>query len=286
MRTRRILWSGCMVSVLSHAAGAVCAQAPARATFDVASVKPAGRELLLQQGFNCGLRPGGTFMAFGPLKWLIGCAYGIRAARAEQEMLNAPQWFGVDLFEIVAKTAPRTGPDAQSEGFAMLRSLLEERFKLAVHRETRDVPMYALVIARRDRRLGPQLRPTGEDCLVWLAGGRRGQPPPVSGDLPCGRQMAGTATAIRATAMPVSQLATLLSPRVERPVRDQTGLIGSYVIDLQWRSEQGPQQTGLDERLPTSVFTALQEQLGLKLEPTKGSLDVLVIDHVEHPTPD
>ncbi len=143
--------------------------------------------------------------------------------------------------------------------------------------------MYALVMPRRDSRLGPQLRATTGDCAAWIAGGRRGAPPPVPGDLPCGRQVV-SAFAFRSTAMTLSQLANLLSPRVERPVQDQTGLKGTFALDLQWRSEQSPPNAGLPDSLPTSIFTALQEQLGLKLESTKGTVDVLVIDHVEHPT--
>ena len=86
--------------------------------------------------------------------------------------------------------------------------------------------------------------------------------------------------------MTMSRLATLLSPRVERPVQDQTGLTGNFEVDLQWRLEQSPPDAGLPDRLPTSVFTALQEQLGLKLESTKGPVDVVVIDSVEQPTED
>ena len=86
--------------------------------------------------------------------------------------------------------------------------------------------------------------------------------------------------------MPLSRLASLLSPRVERPVEEQTGLTGLYQIDLAWKPETGPPNSdGLDD-LPTSVFTAIQEQLGLKLESIKGPIDVLVIDHVERPGTD
>jgi uncharacterized protein (TIGR03435 family) len=95
--------------------------------------------------------------------------------------------------------------------------------------------------------------------------------------------------AIRVSAMPLSRLADMLSSRVERPVQDRTGLAGNFDLDLQWRPEpgkEGPLDAGLPDSLPTSIFTALQEQLGLKLESTKGAVDVLVIDHVERPTED
>jgi uncharacterized protein (TIGR03435 family) len=168
----------------------------------------------------------------------------------------------------------------------MLRTLLVDRFKLVVHRQTKDVPMWALVIARRDHRLGPQLRPAAGDCAAWIAGGRRGAPPADHTDLPCGRGVVN-ASAIRNSAMTLAQFANLLSPRVERPVQDRTGLAGNFYVDLQWKAEPGPAASpdaGLPDRLPTSIFTALQEQLGLKLESIKSALDILVIDHAERPT--
>ena len=89
--------------------------------------------------------------------------------------------------------------------------------------------------------------------------------------------------------MTLSQFANLLSARVERPVQDRTNLEGNYFLDLQWRAEPGPlggpPDAGLPDRLPSSIFTALQEQLGLKLESIRGAVDLLVIDHAERPTP-
>jgi len=273
--------------------------------FEVASVKPVtNREVLLQRGLACGFTNGG-FIGFGPLRWLIACAYGIPAARDHQDIVGGPNWLDNDLFDIAANLAtddvPRVGSLNQQQideyrrrRLLMLQTLLADRFKLAVHRETKEAPMYALVIARRDGRLGPKLHPTAGDCAAWIADGRSGAPPgfrpgppPAAGDPPCGRQMVN-GFAIRASAMPLSRLADMLSARVERPVQDWTGLAGDFDLDLQWRPEpgkEGPLDAGLSDSLPTSIFTALQEQLGLRLESTKGSADVLVIDHVEQPTP-
>jgi uncharacterized protein (TIGR03435 family) len=261
--------------------------------FEVASVKPVKPEVLLQRGFYCGFL-GGRFRALNTLEGLIACAYGIRQARSHLEILGGPKWLDLDPFEIIANS-PLDNVPRSFEGLVMLRTLLAERFRLAVHHETREVPMYALVIARRGLRLGPKLRPTAQDCAAWIAGGRRGappglrsgSPPAAAGDLPCGAQMVN-GTAIRFSAMTLSRLADLLSPRVGRPVQDQTGLAGNFDFDLQWSPEpgkEGPLNAGLPESLPTSIFTALHEQLGLKLESTKGPADVLVIDHVEQPTP-
>lgn len=86
--------------------------------------------------------------------------------------------------------------------------------------------------------------------------------------------------------MPLSQLVNLISGRVERPVHDQTNLNGMFAIDLRWRPEQSSPDANFSDDLPISIFTALQEQLGLKLESTRAPIDVLVIDHVERPIPD
>jgi uncharacterized protein (TIGR03435 family) len=278
-----------VVAIISATAEVLAVQVPATPAFEVASVKPAAREVLLQRGFQCGFGPGGRFMGLGTLQWLIACAYRIPAARAGQEIAGGPKWLDEDLFAIAATSPANHVPPSQSEGLAMLRTLLADRFKLVVHREAKDVPMWALVVARRDGRLGPQLRPTTADCAAWIADGRRGAPPPSPDvtKLPCGRGMVN-ASAIRNSAMTLSQFANLLSPRVERPVQDRTGLEGNFYVDLQWRLEPGPPgppDAGLPDRLPSSIFTALQEQLGLKLESTRGSVNLLVIDHAEPPTP-
>jgi uncharacterized protein (TIGR03435 family) len=275
-----------LVAIVSALAEVLARQAPTSPTFEVASVKRASPETLQQRGFACTFGAGGRFVALGTLQMLIACAYAIPAARMGQEISGGPKWLNDDLFVISATSPPDHVPQSQSEGLVMLRTLLADRFKLVVHRETREVPMWALVVARRDGKLGPQLHPTAGNCAAWIAGGRRGAPPPDTTDLPCGRGMVN-ASAIRNSAMTLTQLGNLLSPRVERPVQDRTGLTGNFYLDLQWKPEAGPlgpSDTGLPDGLPTSIFTALQEQLGLKLESIKGSLAALVIDHAEPPT--
>src|SRR5205807_1416892 len=143
---------------------------------------------------------------------------------------------------------------------------------------------FRLVIARKDGKLGPSLQPTPKACADWIANGRQGAPPVVLGDLTCVRGQL-SAFAIRGATMPLSQLVNQLSGRAERPVIDATGLTGTFAVDLRWRPEQSPLDATFSDDLPTSVFTAVQEQLGLKLEPSKATIDVLVIDHVERPTP-
>jgi len=266
--------------------------APAPA-FEVASIKPANPDILQQRGFACGFARG-RFYGLGDLRWFVACAYGIPAARSTQGIAGLPKWAADQPFEIQA-TFP--GPDqgssvSASQGMLMLQTLLADRFKLAVHRESKEVPSYSLVIARKDGKLGPQLQPTPIACADWIGGGRQGEQPMVFGDLPCGRgQMA--ANIMRQSRVPLSQLASLLSPRVERPVEDRTGLSGLYAFDLRWAAPPSPADplndrsspAAVPDNLPPSIFTALQEQLGLKLESTKTTTDLLVIDHVERPTP-
>jgi uncharacterized protein (TIGR03435 family) len=174
------------------------------------------------------------------------------------EIIGGPDWLVVDRWDILAAAAPGN-PDAPWQ--LMLKSLLAERFELRAHVELRERPTYRLVFARRDKRLGTDVHDTS--CKI--------------DDLDCGRTSAntsgiksGTITGIGRTMV---ELGTSLSPYAERRVFDQTGLEGRWDYQLQWSED-------------VSIFTAVQEQLGLKLESTKGSIDVLVIDHVEQPTPD
>ena len=276
------IWVLC---VLWPAGETIAAQAAASHTFDVASIKPVKPEAGLQKPLVCGFGAGGKFLAYGWLRYLIACAYDMRSAAPRQRIIGGPDWADVDAFDIMANSPPDNVPRSLVEGLAMFRSLLAERFKLLAHRERRDVPMYALVVARRDGKLGPQMQPTADDCSRWLAGGRRGTAPPVVGDLPCGRQAVGRGR-FHSNAMSLSQLANLLSPSVERPVQDRTGLKGTFALDLQWRPEKEAPDAALSDSLPTSIFTALQEQLGLKLESIRAPIELLVIDHVERPTED
>jgi uncharacterized protein (TIGR03435 family) len=276
-------------------ASAPAAQAPASPSFEVASVKPARPEARLQKPMGCGFPARGRFGAFGDLRWLIACAYDIPPGRRQQEILGGPRWVDDDLFQIEARATSDDAPTfTLTQGYSMLRTLLSDRFKLAVHRETKELPMYALVMARRDGKPGPHLRLTTPDCAAWLASGRRGPPPRVLGDVPCGLQRV-SASALRGGAMTMTRLADMLSPRVERPVQDRTGLTGNFDLEVQWTPE--PRTIAPTDAQPRSIlppvdpngpslFSALEEQLGLKLQPTRGSIDVLVIDSVDYPTAD
>jgi uncharacterized protein (TIGR03435 family) len=178
----------------------------------------------------------------------------------------------------------------------MLRHLLAERFKLATHTEQRVVPVLALRRARRDGALGPELRHAEVDCAAPRAGAET--PPGSSGDRPCVLQF-GFGRLI-GNGLTIHELATVgLSRATARPVIDETNLTGPFRWSLTWTPDNLPQRapgTPGDQPLTVngqlvdpngpSLFTAIEEQLGLKLESSKGPVDVLVIDHVERPTPD
>jgi uncharacterized protein (TIGR03435 family) len=146
----------------------------------------------------------------------------------------------------------------------LLQSLLEDRFNLRVHRETRQLPIYALVRAKTGGALGPRLTRSSIDCAKEAA--------------KCGFR-GGPVGQIAGNAIPNDILMQLLGNATDRIVVDRTGLEGPFDVDLEW----SPDQTATDK---PSIFTAVQEQLGLKLESATGPVEVLVIDHVERPTED
>ena len=268
-------------------------------SFEAASVKPNksgdGRISLFFQ-------PGGRFVATGvTLRMLVGAAYGTPQPLPDFRLVGGPNWIGSDRFEIVVKAEgdPQPGPQGPPPlMFMMLRTLLKERLQLAVHTESRELPIYALVTARSDKKLGPQMNPAAVDCAALR--GARGNltppgPPPLTGRPPCGIRMAPGNMAGGSVSM--TQLTTVLSRMVNRTVVDRTGIAEAFDVDLTWTPDQMPQ--GLQGTPPPgapplppidpngpSIFTAVQEQLGLKLESTKGPVDVVVIDRAEHPTED
>jgi len=265
------------------------AQTPAAATaFEVASVKPNktgdGRVMV-------GMAPGGRFTATNvPVRLLLRQAYDVQ----DFQIVGAPDWLNTDRFDISAK-APEDGNFTGEQMRPMLRSLLEERFKVKVHAETREMAIYSLVKARSDGKLGSALTPAAVDCRA--ARGRRGggPPPPLTpGQRPeCG-MMIGIGR-MNAGGMPMSELARTLSQQVGRVVLDKTGLTGGYDFELNYAPESRtvvgapPQLNGaevaVDPNAPT-LFTALQEQLGLKLESERGPVDVVVIDNIAQPMAD
>jgi uncharacterized protein (TIGR03435 family) len=251
--------------------------------FEAASVKP---NTSGDPGGSFGGRPGGQLIITNyTLRNIVRNAYGLQ----DFQIVGGPDWFDSDRFDIVAKAA-NDAPPAQM--IQMVRTLLAERFGLAVHTETRELPVYALVMARADGRRGPQLRPAAVDCAALLAARGRGAPPTPAqpGDRPvCGmRTVPGRMVA---GGYALGDVARNLAPFAGRTVVDKTGLTGTFDLDLTWTPDQIPQAPltpgapPIDANGP-SIFTALQEQLGLKLDSQRGPVEVLVIDRAEKPRPD
>jgi uncharacterized protein (TIGR03435 family) len=294
--TRQITIAVCAALPLLPLAMAFArAQAPVgKPKFEVAAV----RENTSNDGkINIGIQPGGRFTVVGaPLAELIRIAFAVQRT----QVIGAPDWTETARFDISAKAetdiqgAGPGGPPGQLN--FMLQDLLEDRFKLRTHRETRELPIYALTLARSDKKLGAGLRPSTVDCAAMRGrGGRMGPPPgpPPPGERPpCGMRVAPNQ--VVAGGVSLAQLTPMLSQFTQRIVLDRTGLTGNFDIDLTFTPErmpQGPPPPGAPPLLPVdpngpSLFTALQEQLGLKLESDRAPVEVLVIDHVERPTPD
>ena len=274
------------------------AQATPGERFEVASVKPYKGPLTL---ISSNLEPGGRFVAQQQsLRDLIMMAYKVR----ESQIVGAPPWIGTDRFDVNAKAGrelPPLNPTGEIGPLErMLQSLLADRFKLVAHVETRELPIFALVLARNDRRLGEKLRPTTIDCATKFAEqARAGQSGPLmAGGMPaCGLVVSGWS--IRLGGGPLSQLTMVLTNMTNRFVVDRTGLTGNYDVDLQWtpqgmRIGKPPGDNPPGPAFPApppdangaTLETSIQEQLGLKLDPQRGPVPVLVIERAEQPTPD
>jgi uncharacterized protein (TIGR03435 family) len=225
---------------------------------------------------------------------LIRQAYQVQ----DFQMAGGPGWIDSDRFDIDARAgvdiAP-VPPGTIGPMQLMIQSLLADRFQLKVHRETREQPIYSLALARTDGRRGPQLRPSGAECApVTVPGGFPAPPPPPAGPRAAGAPPTCPSLAgpffISGRRMTMAQLASGLSTRVNRVVVDRTGLEGNFDLELSFTPDDAqPGQplrlngVDLDLNAP-SIYTALQEQLGLKLDSQRGPVEVLVIDSVERPT--
>jgi uncharacterized protein (TIGR03435 family) len=244
--------------------------------FEVASVKLNASGA---PGIDIDTQPGGRVtITNATLRNLITFGYRIQ----DSQLVGGPDWARTARFDVVAKA----GKEATTEELlAMLRPLLGERFKLVMHNESRELPIYALVAPRAGGRTG-QLKTSDVDCAGLPGTGSRG----CAFSVRFGN--------ISARGMPVARLAAVLSQFAGRIVVDRTGIIGPHDFDLTWTPDQfrgrqtapgepPPQVNGaiVDANGP-SLFTAIQEQLGLKLESTKGPVDVLVIDGAERPSAD
>ena len=264
-------------------------------SFEVASIKPnhSGER---RRGF--GLQPDRFTATNVTTKMLVTFAYNIR----DLQVSGGPSWMDSTTYNIDAreegsiveklKSLPRDQRRAQIR--LMVQSLLADRFKLIVSRETQDLPVYALVVAKNGPKLH-EARPgdTYPNGIKGLDG--RGHAGMVHSG---GDHISAQGISITSLNHDEGSLVDLLSQQLGRTVLDQTGLKGKYDIALKWTPDQNPDgmvqgpdggRPGAESAPPPdssgpSIFTAIQEQLGLKLEPTKGPVDVIVIDHIERPS--
>lgn len=224
--------------------------------FEVASVKPSARPAPIGSvSPDRFVRKGSTLLG------LLLYAYDIAPFQEE----GGDAWTRTDRFDVDAKVDHLPTPEQIR---AMVQTLLTERFRLRVHVETRDEPRYALMLARRDGRLGEKAHvaapPNGRSCGVLIGGH----------------------WLVRGCTM--AEFAHRLQRIAQRIIVDKTGLTERYDLDLEFQMDipAGLLPPGQTATEGVSLFTALQEQLGLKLESERGPVDVLVIDHVEKPTAD
>jgi len=287
----------------------------------VASVKKSAGGL----GAQMRIAPGMISANGVPVRLLMRQAFG---QLQDFQLIGGPDWISSDRFDIEAKIeggAPMTPQVLQS----VIRQILEERFALKTHRETRELPIYALMVARSDGRLGPNLKPSSTECSTMMSQrgrgpapggapgpdarggvaitrsgpppdgrggpGRAGGPPPFDFDAPpvCGQRGGGFGR-LRAGGTTMADFATMISGTAQRVVIDKTRLTGYYDIALTYtptgdQLPQGAPPPGAPAPPPIdpdgpSFFTAIQEQLGLKLDNQRGPVDVVVIDSIQQPT--
>jgi uncharacterized protein (TIGR03435 family) len=243
------------------------------------------------------LQPGGRVISPGTtVRQLILVAHGLQ----DLQLTGGPAWIASDLYAIDA----RTSTDATRASVRlMVKSLLADRFQLAAHVEQRELPAFTLVLAHGDGRLGPRLRRSGPDCApVTPPEGVPLPPPPPPGPGPaftpvlpqdpigptCGFvNFPGWMSGRRLT---IAHIAAQLTQLTRRPVVDETGLTGEFDMDVTFMPDQPVQLNGgaappsLAMADRPSLMTALQEDLGLKLEPQRRQVDVLVIDRIERPS--
>jgi uncharacterized protein (TIGR03435 family) len=246
--------------------------------FEVVSVK---RNTSNTEPFKMQVLPDGIHIRNMPLLSLIRVAYGVFAA-GEKTVVGFPDWVKTERFDVDAKieeddiTSFKVLPfDSQ---IAMLQSILESRFQVHTHKETKQLPIYSLVVAEG----GFKGNVSGIAALDYKAsGGLDPQTIRITG----GKQ---TASHLIGHAVSMASLASTLTQQVDRPVIDQTGLTGNFDVDISWSPQFRDSEFDASENDPapsdpdvSSIFTVLREKLGLRLKPSNGAVVVLVVDHVE-----
>jgi uncharacterized protein (TIGR03435 family) len=256
-----------VVAVMAAGAVALGAQSP-EPTFDVVSIKrnvgsfPVGPEA----------RQGESFVAtFASLETIIRFVYDLPSYR----VVGGAEWVRRDRFDIEA----RAGRDASAaEITRMVLAMLKDRFQLVIRQEKREGPIYALVMTRSDKRPGPNLHPSAADCA---APGNRGETMEE-------RRTPNGGVSTQRTCAPMSVLVSSLSDAMQAPVEDKTTLTGLWDSELSYTGQRRRSATlqavAQDPNEAPALLTAVQEQLGLRLESGRGPVDVVVIESAAQPT--
>jgi uncharacterized protein (TIGR03435 family) len=251
--------------------------------FDAASVKPSRRDALAGGGFR--IEPGHFLADNTTVEALVRFAYGLEFGEKEA-VAGGPAWLRSDRFQVEARGEATTASALE----AMVRSLLADRFKLRLHEEKRDREVYVLTLVRRDGTFGPALRPTSPAEAAHCAA-IESHPPATPEITPDGlkRCAASFRGGMKLRGRPLADLTDMLGELVERTVIDRTGLDQRFDADLDaalnWDHLAGGASSDI-AGTNAVIFTALREQLGLKLESGRDAVRTIVIDSVERPAPD
>jgi uncharacterized protein (TIGR03435 family) len=263
--------------------------------YDVATIKPStgasdGRIMLM-------FTPDGVSMTGIPVQMLLREAFRVE----DDRIIGAPGWVKTNRYDVQAKVSPEDAPKLDKlkpeERRSMLLPLPVERFNLKYHHETRELPTYALMVAKGGPKMTPSAVQDPPPAPKPSDGGPPARPGEAGGNNPPRRMMRLLGRGhFEAEGGNMQILARVLSQQLGRTVVDKTGLTGTYDYTLQWTPDDAPPPGpgGVDggpprsesgsEAAGPSLFTAVQEQLGLKLQSEKGPADVIVIDHIDLPS--
>ena len=258
--TASVLFTGVVVGAFAvprlHGQAAPTGQkAPA---FEVASIKE--NTTIAEGGGGRFILGGGIAMRHMPARNYVTIAFQLE----QYQLVGAPDWMTTTYYDVQAKPAATATRD---ETFKMLQGLLFDRFQLRFHRESKELDGYSLVMVRAGQ-LGPNLHRSSVDCEKAFA------------TTPRCREGFITGSTFKTVGAPIYALVNVVVGQTRAPVLDQTQLSGTFDLDLHW----SPDLAATDDA--TSIFTALREQLGLKLERRRVPTEMFVIDHVEKPTQD
>src|SRR5688500_3803903 len=238
--------------------------------FDAVSVKE--NRTVSQDGIISGATAGRFTVTNSSVASMIRYAYRLR----DYQLIDVPDWASSTPYDVVATYPQNTAAPSDEQVRRMLQTMLADRFGLQTHRETRQLPAYELRLARGDGRLGPQLVLSTLDCDK--------QPPQATGrgGFPICQSFQNRSL-ISGRGGRLDGLATALEAMVRQEVFDRTGLTGRYDFTMRWEGARGSAEQATVEEI-AAMMTALQDQLGLKLEATRAPEDVVVVDAVRRPT--